>query len=106
MSKYFQIEEDNLRNLIFTTALNAEGSEDKKYEEVGSLDQLLKALTTIIETHNNTEQNPPITIVLFRYTVKTCLRDCQFIHVVPNQSYSQGQHDQISYLSNIVNNLN
>ncbi|XP_054281409.1 dynein axonemal heavy chain 7-like [Macrosteles quadrilineatus] len=74
-----EIQEENLRNLIFTTALTCD-SEDKKYEEVGSLDNFMKALDPIIENYNSTQETKR-NIVLFRFALEHLSRLCRVLSI-------------------------
>ena len=60
-----QVTEDDMRDLMFSTALDVDAEDDRKYEEV-TMEQLLNAAVLVLEEYNATHKKK-MNIVLFKY---------------------------------------
>lgn len=66
---FFQVPQSALAHLIFTNALDTESDEDKKYEEVPSIEAFFEVATNFLDTYN-TMHKSKMNIVLFRFVLR------------------------------------
>lgn len=71
--------EEDLNNLMFSTALDVDAEDDRKYEEL-TLEQLREAALIIIDEYNATHKTK-LDIVLFRFALEHLSRICRLLSI-------------------------
>lgn len=78
-SCYVQVAEESLHDLMFGNFMDASAAvEEKKYEEISSIDEFLNVANTALEEYNSTH-NPQMDIVLFRFALEHLSRVCRVL---------------------------
>ncbi|XP_015126095.2 dynein heavy chain 12, axonemal [Diachasma alloeum] len=76
-----QINEVSLQNLIFGNFMDPDAiQEDKRYEEVASMEEFKMVATLSLEDYNTTHRNK-MDIVLFRYALEHLARVCRILAI-------------------------
>ncbi|XP_024937311.1 dynein heavy chain 7, axonemal isoform X2 [Cephus cinctus] len=76
-----QLTEASLQNLIFGNFMDVDAiPEDKKYEEITSMDEYKRVALLCLEEYNNTHKNK-MDIVLFRYALEHLARVCRILAI-------------------------
>ncbi|XP_014249835.1 dynein heavy chain 12, axonemal-like isoform X2 [Cimex lectularius] len=72
------VTEETLRNLMFTVVLDKDSDDEKRYEEIPSLDAFFTACSNALINYNETTRKP-MEIVLFRYALEHLSRICRIL---------------------------
>lgn len=80
-----QLTEESMKSLIFGNFMDVDAiQEERKYEEIVSMEEYKNVALSCLEDYNNTHRNK-MNIVLFRYALEHLARICRII-AIPNGS--------------------
>nr|XP_024218054.1 dynein heavy chain 7, axonemal isoform X1 [Halyomorpha halys] len=84
-----EITVEHLNNLLFTSALDTEEDEDKKYEEIVSLERFLEVMGDAI-TNYNLSHKTKLNVLLFQYAIAHLVHICRVISTPGDQGLLVG----------------
>ncbi|KAL1115991.1 hypothetical protein AAG570_005486 [Ranatra chinensis] len=73
-----EVSEEDLRNLLFTTALDLDADEERKYEEIPSIESFYNVAMMQLDEYNAIHKTK-MNIVLFRYALEHLSRICRVL---------------------------
>ncbi|CAH1393775.1 unnamed protein product [Nezara viridula] len=84
-----EVRVEHLNKLLFTSALDVEEDEDKKYEEVVSLERFLEVMQDSLTNYNLSHKNK-LNVILFQYAVAHLVHICRIISTPGDQGLLVG----------------